>query len=92
MQQIEWKKILGGNPLAVLFRLTLASIIVGIVLDTLGINLRNFVYRLYDLIRFVYDLGLDAVHWVVDYFVLGAIIVLPLWFLSRLAKIFPSGK
>ncbi|MFM7084224.1 MAG: DUF6460 domain-containing protein [Hyphomicrobium sp.] len=90
MKEIDWKTILGGRPLSILFRLILTSIVVGIVLDTLGINLRNFFYRFHELLRFVYDLGLDAVHWVFDYFLLGAILVVPLWILSRLLKIFPS--
>lgn len=88
--EISLKSVLGGNPLGVLLRLIITSVVVGIVLDTLGVNLRNFVYRLHDLIHFFYNLGLDAVHWVVDYFLLGAIIVIPVWFLFRLTKIFPT--
>lgn len=88
--EINWKTIIGGNPLAILVRLVITSVVVGIVLDTLGITLRNFVYRLHDLILFIYNLGLDAIDWVLDYFLLGAIIVVPLWFLFRLTKIFFS--
>lgn len=90
MTEIDGKKFLGGSPLSILFRLIITSIVVGIVLDTLGINLRNFFFRFHDLIRFVYDLGLDVVHWFFDYFLLGAIIVFPLWILSRLLQIFSS--
>ena len=32
----------------------------------------------------IWDLGFDAVNWVWRYFLLGAVIVVPIWLLSRL--------
>lgn len=65
---------------------------VGIILDTLGINFRNFFYRMQDFIRLLYDLGLHSFYWLVDYFFLGATLVFPIWVLSRLAKSRRSGN
>ena len=78
----------GGNPLGVIIRLVILSIVVGIVLSALGINPANIVERIGLLIRRIYDLGFglfaDAFNW----FLLGAVIVLPIWFLSRLLSSF----
>lgn len=74
---------LGGSPLAVITRLALISIVVGIVLKTLGINLRNFFERINELLRNIYDLGLGAFEWVLEYLLLGAIVVVPIWLVTR---------
>ena len=36
------------------------------------------------LFRRLWDLGFDAINWLWRYFLLGAVLVLPIWFLSRL--------
>jgi hypothetical protein len=42
------------------------------------------VERLEQLIRNITSLGLDALNWAFKYFLLGAVIVFPIWFLVRL--------
>jgi hypothetical protein len=74
---------LGGSPLGVVIRLALISIAVGIVLKALGINLRNFFDRINELLRGIYDLGLGAFEWVLEYLLLGAIVVVPIWLITR---------
>ena len=74
---------LGGSPLGVIVRLALISIAVGIVLKALGINLWNFFDRINELLRNIYDLGLGAFEWVLEYLLLGAIVVVPIWLISR---------
>ena len=76
----------GGNPLSVLIRLALISVVVGVVLSALGINLRNFFDRINILLRNIYDLGFGAVDWMLQYLVLGAIVVVPIWLVTRLAN------
>jgi hypothetical protein len=76
--------IFGGNPLAVLIRLVVLSIIVGIVLSALDITPRDLVFRLRILLQRVYDMGFGAVEWAVQYFLLGAVIVVPIWIVARL--------
>ena len=73
----------GGNPLSVIIRLALISIVVGIVLSALGINLRNFFDRINTLLRNLYDLGFGAIDWVLQYLLLGAIVVVPIWLITR---------
>ncbi len=79
--------IFGGSPLGVIVRLVLLSIAVGVVLDTLGINLRNFFDRINTLLRGIYDLGLGAADWLLHYLLLGAIVVVPIWLVARVVAI-----
>ena len=74
----------GGSPLAVLLRLALMSVVVGVVLSALGINLRNFLDRINMLLRNLYDLGFSAIDWALQYLLIGAIVVVPVWLISRL--------
>lgn len=75
----------GGNPLSVILRLALISIAVGVVLKALGIDLRNFFDRINVLLRNIYDLGFGAFEWVFEYMLLGALVVVPIWLVTRLA-------
>jgi hypothetical protein len=77
-------RFLGGSPLAVAFRLILLSILVGVVLSAIGFdpwNILNSIRRLFD---WIYNLGFDAINWAWRYFLLGAVIVIPIWLLSRM--------
>lgn len=76
--------LFGGNPLGVLVRLAVLSIVVGIVLSALGITPANFFYHINILLRRLYDLGFGAFEWVLQYLVLGAMVVLPVWLIARL--------
>jgi len=75
--------IFGGNPLGVILRLALISIVVGIVMKALGIDLSNFFQRLNELLRNLYDLGFGAIEWVLEYLLLGAMVVVPIWLIAR---------
>ena len=84
-------RFFGGSPLGVLFRLALLSVLVGVVLDVIGINPWN----IYESLRMLYirfwDLGFEAIHWVGRYFLLGAVLVLPIWLIMRLIRA-PRGR
>ena len=69
-----------------ILRLVLLSVVVGIVLSALGITPFNIVERLELLVRRIADLGLDTFRWAFNYFLLGAIVVVPIWFVVRLMK------
>ena len=77
-------RFLGGSPLAVAFRLILLSILVGVVLAAVGFDPWNILYSIRLLIQRIWDLGFDAVNGLWRYFLLGAVIVVPVWLLSRL--------
>jgi hypothetical protein len=78
------ERIIGGSPIAVLCRLVLLSILVGIVLSVFGLDPMNIWASIETLARAVYDMGFDAVRYVWQYFLLGAVIVVPIWLLTRL--------
>jgi hypothetical protein len=77
-------RFLGGSPLAVTFRLVLLSILVGVVLAAIGFDPWNIVRSIRLLFERIWDLGFDAVNWLWRYFLLGAVIVIPIWLLSRI--------
>ncbi len=77
---------LGGNPLGVALRLIILSIVVGIVLSAMGITPDNVFYKLQILIKRIYDLGFGAIDWVIGYFIIGAIVVIPIWLIVRLVS------
>ena len=81
-------RIFGGNPAGVVIRLVLLSIVVGIVLSALGIDPANLFYHLDVLIRRLYDLGFVWVEWLFRYFLIGAVVVIPIWFIARLLGAF----
>ena len=75
---------LGGSPLAVAFRLVLLSVLVGVVLAAIGFDPWNIIESIRLLFRRLWDLGWDAVNWLWRYFLLGAVVVIPVWLLSRI--------
>ena len=77
-------RFLGGSPLAVAFRLVLLSILVGVVLAAIGFDPWNIVSSIRRLFNWIYDLGFDAINGLWRYFLLGAVIVIPIWLISRL--------
>lgn len=89
---MDTRTLFGGNPLGVFIRLALISIAVGIVLKALGIDLRNFFDRLNVLLRHLYDLGFGAIEWVFEYMLLGALVVVPIWLVARMAGAFKGDK
>jgi hypothetical protein len=79
-------RFFGGPPLSVLVRLVLLSILVGVVLSAIGLDPMNIMRSVEKLIREVWNMGFDAVRWVWRYFLLGAVLVVPIWLLVRLAR------
>jgi Family of unknown function (DUF6460) len=84
-------KVFGGSPLAVAGRLILLSILIGVILSALGLDPFDIVHSIERLIRSLWDLGFDAFRWLWRYFLLGAVIVIPVWILMRLFNA-PRGK
>jgi hypothetical protein len=77
-------RFLGGSPLTVAFRLILLSILVGVVLAAIGFDPWNIVNSIRLLFQRLWNLGFDAVNWLWRYFLLGAVIVFPVWLLMRM--------
>jgi hypothetical protein len=79
-------RFFGGSPLGVIVRLVLLSIVVGVLLAALGIDPWNIWRSLEALTRRIMSMGFEAVEWVWRYFLLGAVIVLPIWIIVRLVR------
>ena len=84
-------RFLGGSPMAVAFRLILLSILVGVVLAAIGFDPWNILNSIRLLLQRLWDLGFDTLNWVWRYFLLGAVIVIPVWLLSRMFSA-PRGR
>jgi hypothetical protein len=77
-------RFLGGSPAGVAVRLVVLSVVVGVILNLLGLDPFNIVHSIRRLVWWVYDLGWDAIERVWGWFVLGAILVIPIWLIARL--------
>ena len=84
-------KVLGGTPLGVIGRLILLSILVGVILSALGLDPFDIIHSIERLIRTIWNMGFDAVRWLWRYFLLGAVIVIPIWILMRVFNA-PRGR
>jgi hypothetical protein len=81
---MDRRQFFGDSVAGTLVRLVLLSIVVGIVFAALDINFSNLVESLVRLVRRIYDLGFSLIGRAVDYFLLGAVVVIPIWFIVRL--------
>ena len=79
-------RFFGGPPLSVIFRLVLLSILIGVILRVMGLDPFNIIRSIQDLIQYVWDMGFDAVRWLWRYFLLGAVLVVPIWLIMRLLR------
>ena len=79
-------RFFGGPPVWVALRLVLLSVLVGVILSALGLDPLNIWRSLERLVRAVWDMGFDAVRWLWGYFLLGAVLVVPIWFIVRLSR------
>jgi H+/Cl- antiporter ClcA len=81
---MDSRQFFGDSVVGTLIRLVLLSIVVGIIFSALGITPFNLIDRLNRLIRNLMELSADTLRWALGYFLLGAVIVFPIWFLLRL--------
>jgi hypothetical protein len=89
---MDRERLFGGNPLAVIIRLIVVSVVVGIVLSALNIDPSNIFYHVRLLIQRIYDMGFGIFESAVRYFLLGAAIVVPIWLVMRMFGMFRSGR
>ena len=77
-------RFLGGSPGSVLVKLIFLSLLVGAFLAVLGITPFGLIEGLFNWISSVLDLSFETVQEVGLWVLYGAIIVVPLWLISRL--------
>lgn len=81
-------RFFGGPPGWVLVRLILLSVVIGVIFSVLGIHPLDFVDGIRRAIRRLWEMGFDAIEEAVSYFILGAIVVFPIWIVLRVMKLF----
>jgi hypothetical protein len=75
-----------ASHLSTILQLVVWSVVVGVVLSALGITPSNIFEQLGLIVRRISDLGFGAVHWAIQYFLLGAVIVVPIWLVMILLR------
>jgi len=77
-------RFLGGSPGSVLVKLIFLSLLVGAFLHFFELTPFELIERFFSWIGSIFDLSLETVVEVGRWILYGAIIVVPLWLLSRL--------
>ncbi|KHJ56077.1 hypothetical protein IGS74_08795 [Aureimonas sp. OT7] len=77
---------LGGSPLSVIVRLAILSLLVGILMSWFDIRPVEVVDWVVDFGRYLWNSVFGSLNRAIDYFLLGAVIVVPIFLISRLAK------
>jgi Domain of unknown function (DUF6460) len=80
----NFNRILGGSPGAVLVKLVFLSLLVGAFMAFLSITPLGLIERLFRWLRSVLNLSFETVREVGRWILYGAMIVVPIWVLSRL--------
>lgn len=79
-------RFLGDTPGRVILKLLVVSFLLGVVMNTLGWSPLDLIDGLRELFNRIWAMGFDAIRRFVDYIVLGAVIVVPLFVILRLLK------
>jgi hypothetical protein len=77
-------RFLGGSPGSVFLRLFFVSLIVGALFMWLDIRPADILRGITDLIDRISRLGFDAIREIIDYVLVGAAVVVPIWLVLRL--------
>jgi uncharacterized membrane protein YoaK (UPF0700 family) len=67
----------------VLLRLVFLSFVVGVVLAALGLEPADLLRNLVEFVRGIWNLGFEAIERAWQYFLLGAVVVIPIWLIMR---------
>jgi hypothetical protein len=81
------ERFFGGNPALVLLRLAILSLILGMLLAALGFSPFEIVESLQRLANYIYNMGFRAIEEFGRYFMLGAVLVFPIWLIARVLKL-----
>ena len=79
----EVNRFLGGTVVGTIVKLLVVSLIVGFILSALGIHPLDLWYGVIDFFASLWHRGFDALGEVGRYFMLGAIIVVPVFIIIR---------
>ena len=83
-------RVMGGSAAPTLLKLALACVAVGVVLSLFQIDptllWRDFFGAVRQAWERFWSLGWDTLSWALRYLALGAVIVIPVWLIYRLAR------
>jgi hypothetical protein len=77
-------RFMGGSPGAVLVKLVFVSLLVGAFMAFLGLTPFGLIDTLVGWVQSVFDLSFETVQEIGRWILYGAIIVVPIWLISRL--------
>lgn len=77
-------RFLGGSPGAVFLRLLFVSLIVGAFMMWLEIRPKDVFDGIVEVANRIWGMGFRAIREIIDYILVGAAIVLPVWLVLRL--------
>ena len=80
----KFTNFLGGSPAGVALRLALLSFLVGLFMVTFGFQPEDIIDGIVRAVSHLVEYGLADLHHVWRVLATGALIVVPLWLLSRL--------
>ena len=91
MDQNTLTRFTGPSPLRTVVWLVVVSIVVGYVLETVGLDpvelVRHVVGNFDRFVDWVVHLGFGAVTHLLRYLVWGAVLVVPVWLILRLSRL-----
>lgn len=80
-------QFLGDTPLRTFVKLAVISLIVGIIMAALNFTPVDVWFAVRDFARWLYELGYEAFGRIGIYFIYGAMVVVPVFFLMRLLSV-----
>lgn len=89
---MEQRDFSGTGWAGIALRLAVISLIVGVVLSALGINANNLFYSLNVIARRIYDLGFGSIEWILQYMIVGAMVVVPVWIVAWILGAFRTRR
>lgn len=79
-------RFLGDSPLRVLVRLIFLSFLVGVVMAAIGLEPLDLVNSAIRFVQDVWATGFETIEKALHYLLLGAVIVVPIFLISRLFR------
>ncbi|MBO0345435.1 integrase [Roseibium sp. CAU 1637] len=87
MAHDTFSRFIGGSPGQVILRLIFLSFVVGIILSALSLDPMSLVDMVIRFFNRLWNMGFDAILSLGRYFLLGAVIVIPLWLIGRVLSL-----
>ena len=75
-----------------IIKLLIASLLVGMVMHWFGITPRNLIHNFGDSVVRIFGTLTSFIDWAVDYILVGAVIVVPIWLIATLLKMAKGRK